>query len=124
MFQNYIFVLCIIFKIDYMLSPSRQISRQRIKSGTNFSFKILSSSFVTMLYDIMKEFNKTKMKYAKLQVCTILGILMETQARGGIKRMYVFRHNYTASLYLGLASCLKDMIIKLTRPALTTTTNS
>ena len=49
---------------------------------------------------------------------------METQTRGGIKGTYVFRHKYTASLYPGLASCLKDMIIKLIRPALTTTTSS
>jgi len=49
---------------------------------------------------------------------------METQARGGIKGTYVFRHKFTASLYLGLASCLKDMIILLSRKALTTTTIS
>jgi len=48
---------------------------------------------------------------------------METQAREEIIITYVFRHKYTASQYLGLASCLKDMIIKLTRPALTTITS-
>jgi hypothetical protein len=48
---------------------------------------------------------------------------MEKKTRGEIKEKYVFRHSYTASLYLGLASCLKDMIIKLTRPALTTITS-
>jgi len=49
---------------------------------------------------------------------------METPARGGIKGTYIFRHKYTASLYLGLASYLKGMIIKLIRPALTITTSS
>jgi hypothetical protein len=51
-------------------------------------------------------------------------VVKETQARGGIKGTYVFRHKYTASPYLGLASYLKDMIIKLIRPALTTITIS
>jgi hypothetical protein len=39
-------------------------------------------------------------------------VVVMKQAREGIIAMYAFRHKFTASPYLGLASCLKAMIIK------------
>jgi hypothetical protein len=58
-----------------------------------------------------ESFNKTKMKYVEvISVHNKGNVLMETQARGDITPVYVFRQKFIASPYLGLASCLKDTI--------------